>query len=178
MWEYFLSLVWLFLPAGCANMVASLVRAVPFLNYPLDFNFTLKGKVVLGPHKTWRGLFFGILAALLMSYVQVKIYGQNFPYVFFDYSQINFWLWGLLMGGGAILGDALRSFIKRRRNILPGHPWFPYDQIDWVLGAAILISFYIPISWDKIVIAVLLSTAIHPAINYLCYIFHLQKNKF
>ncbi|MDD5749713.1 MAG: CDP-archaeol synthase [Patescibacteria group bacterium] len=176
MLEYFLSLIWLFLPAGAANMAASLSKFIPFLNYPLDFGLTFRSRPLLGSHKTWRGLFFGLLAAWLLAYWQVK--QVIFAYAFFDYSQINFWLWGLLLGAGAILGDAIRSFIKRRLGIMPGHPWFPYDQIDWVIGAGVLASFYVPISWDKLLVAIILATLIHPAVNYFCYIIHLQKNKF
>ena len=177
-WHYFLSLVWLFLPAGCANMFASLSKIIPILNYPLDFNRTFKGQALLGSHKTWRGFFFGIVAAILMAYIQKINYEPSAFYYLYEYDKINFWLLGFLSGFGALFGDALRSFIKRRRGIPPGKLWFPYDQIDWIIGAIIFMSFYLVIDWKLMVIAILLSVVIHPIVNYLSYILKLQKNKF
>src|SRR4051812_27852644 len=44
-------------------------------------------------------------------------------------------LLGAWIGLGALSGDLVKSFAKRRRGILPGQAWIPFDQIDWLLGA-------------------------------------------
>lgn len=176
--NYFLQLVWLFLPAGFANMTASFSKHIDFLDYPVDFGFKWRAKRIFGDHKTYRGFFFGILAALLCAYLQKHFYQETFYYSFLDYNKINFWILGLLSGFGALLGDLLRSFFKRRMDFPPGSVWFPFDQVDWILGAIIALSFYIDISNDKILIAILLAVLIHPAVNYICYLLRLQKNKF
>ncbi len=175
---YLLQVIWLFLPAGCANMAAAASKCVPFLSYPIDANKTWRGNIIFGSHKTWRGLFFGFLAAIAMAYIQQTIYHTGANYYLFDYSHLNFWILGVLMASGALLGDLLRSFIKRRLHINPGTLWFPFDQVDWILGAIIFTAWYVPISLGQMIIAVLLSVLIHPLVNYVCYLIHMQKNKF
>jgi len=175
---YLLQIIWLFLPAGCANMAAAASKHVPFLAYPIDGNKSWRHEPFFGAHKTWRGLFFGLIASILMAYIQQNVYNTDIRYYLFDYSSLNFWLMGLLMGAGALLGDLVRSFIKRRLHINPGTPWFPFDQVDWILGAIIFTAWYLPISFGQMVTAVLLSMVIHPLVNYFSYLIHLQKNKF
>jgi CDP-2,3-bis-(O-geranylgeranyl)-sn-glycerol synthase len=36
-------------------------------------------------------------------------------------------------------GDALKSLVKRRVGIAPGAPWIPWDQLDFALGALVLV---------------------------------------
>lgn len=62
-----------------------------------------------------------------------------------DYEKVDFILLGALMGGGALIGDLVKSFIKRRLDVPPGKPWFPWDQLDWIAGAMLLSSIvYVP----------------------------------
>ena len=35
-------------------------------------------------------------------------------------------------------GDAVKSSFKRRVGIAPGQPWFPADQLDFIVGAMAL----------------------------------------
>lgn len=177
-WVYFLKLVWLFLPAGAANMLAGLSKKFPIFNYPIDGGRRWRGKRIFGDHKTWRGFIFGLFGGILMAYLQVALYSPDKSYYLFDYSQFNFWWWGSLSGLGALLGDLIRSFFKRRVDIRPGGVWFPFDQTDWIIGAIIFMSFYVHLTWSHIITAVLLSLVVHPLVNYICYLFHIQKNKF
>lgn len=117
-------ILWLMLPAIGANMTASLVRDIPILNTPLDLGFTFRGKRITGDHKTYRGLVFGILAAITIVYLQQIIYPIIVGYSVIDYSQANTLLLGILLGGGALFGDALKSFFKRQCNILQGRLGF------------------------------------------------------
>lgn len=55
----------------------------------------------------------------------------------FDYQPAVIWLTGPLFGAGALLADAAESFFKRQRNIAPGHVWFPFDQMDYIIGGCI-----------------------------------------
>ncbi|MCD4760456.1 CDP-archaeol synthase [bacterium] len=177
-WHYFLELVWLFLPAGCANMAASFFRRVHFLDYPVDFGRSWRGKRFFGDHKTFRGFFFGILSAVLFVHFQKAIYPSMINYSILNYYQINVWIVGLLMGWGALLGDLVRSFIKRRLGTPPGVYWFPFDQIDWLIGTQVFVIFYLDLNWQIVVASLLLSIIIHPLVNYSCYLLKLQKNKF
>jgi len=43
---------------------------------------------------------------------------------------------------GALLGDIVESFFKRRKGIERGKDWIPFDQLDFIIGVLFL-SFII-----------------------------------
>jgi CDP-2,3-bis-(O-geranylgeranyl)-sn-glycerol synthase len=43
------------------------------------------------------------------------------------------------MGLGTAVGDAVKSFFKRRVGIAPGASWPVFDQIDFLLGAYLFV---------------------------------------
>lgn len=173
----FIKIVWFFLPAGCANMLTAFVKRWPILNYPVDFGKKFKGERIFGSHKTWRGIVFGILGAVAMVFIQKSFYSYTTEITLLDYRQVSAWVLGGLFGLGAALGDLIRSFFKRRVGIEPGGKWFPFDQVDWIIGAIIAVSFYITIPWTYTAVAIIVAVVLHPAINYVCYLAGLQKNK-
>jgi CDP-2,3-bis-(O-geranylgeranyl)-sn-glycerol synthase len=169
---------WFLLPAGIANMSPIIFRWVPFLNFPIDFNQKINGKPIFGKNKTYRGFFVGILIAILITYIQRLLYDQTASIAIIDYSSINIYLLGFLFGFGALFGDLIKSFIKRRCRIAPGKSWMPLDQIDWIIGALVFSWFYVSISWQHMVVAVILFSLLHPLANLVGYLLHVQKNKF
>jgi len=78
-----------------------------------------------------------------------------------DYGQVNFVLLGALMGGGALTGDLVKSFIKRRLDIPPGRPWFPWDQLDWIMGAMLLSSFVYSPPVGAVIVTAVLYVGVH-----------------
>jgi CDP-2,3-bis-(O-geranylgeranyl)-sn-glycerol synthase len=52
-----------------------------------------------------------------------------------DYALLPSQWVGKLFGLGALGGDAVESFFKRRVGIPSGHAWVPWDQLDYVIGA-------------------------------------------
>ena len=136
--------LWFLLPGILANTIPVLVKNIKFLDYPIDFKKKLNGKRIFGDHKTFRGFFFGILTALLIVYLQKALYSVEFfrRYSLIDYSSQNIFFLGFLLGFGALFGDSLKSFFKRRLGIKPGDSWFPFDQTDFVFG---MILFILPI---------------------------------
>lgn len=173
-----LALTWFFLPAGVANMAAAISRYLPILDYPLDGNKKFYGQPIFGSHKTYRGLFFGLLAAIIFVYIQRWLAPSLAEYNIVDYQHSDIWLFGLMMGLGVMLGDLARSFIKRRFGLPPGQPWFPWDQLDWIIGAIIFTYWYQPLPWGMILIAVILAVVVHPLVNYLSYLAKIQNHKF
>lgn len=169
--------IWFFLPAGLAN--ASPIYAVKIpglkkLGYPLDFNRKFRGKLVFGKNKTWRGLILAIAVGIAAVSVQHLIYSHNSwiqtiskPV---DYRTINFVLLGALLGAGAILGDAVESFAKRRLDIKPGFSWFPYDQIDYIFGGCILSLFIIRLSVQEYLLILIAWFFIHLVSSYIGYL--------
>jgi CDP-2,3-bis-(O-geranylgeranyl)-sn-glycerol synthase len=161
--------IWFFLPAGFANMFASLSKRINFLNYPIN-------KKLFGSNKTYRGFLFGVLAAIIICFIQFLLYPYTKTIAITNYS--NFILIGFLLGFGALLGDLIESFFKRRIKIKPGKSWPIFDQLDWIIGAIILSSLYIRLSATHIIIAIIFAIIIHPTFNLLGYNLRLQKNKF
>lgn len=141
--------IWFFLPAALGNavpVIAHVYKWVPFLNKPMDFGLSWKGKRILGDHKTWRGFVFAVLTGAAVCSLQKYLY-LNLPdlrslYIY-DFTNINPLVLGSLMGGGAIIGDAVKSFLKRQNGIDPGQKWLIFDQIDYVLGGLAFAGLYL-----------------------------------
>lgn len=171
----------LILPAGIANMMPVLVAKVPFLNAPMDFGYSFRGKRIFGDHKTWRGLVFGMMSAGIVNALLLlalwNIFGEGRPIEMIGY-QRSFYA-GLILGAGALLGDAIKSFFKRQLNIAPGKSWVPFDQVDWILGALIAVHFLVqPQPTEVWIAALLLFGLLHPVINILGYVLHIKKKMF
>lgn len=170
-------IVWFMLPACVANMMPVLVKKLPVLNYPLDGGKTFFGKRITGDHKTWRGLIFGVLAAVLIALLQMILAPYLSVYLLIEYSFVNTVVVGLLLGSGALIGDAVKSFVKRQIKISEGKSWPPFDQIDWIIGAFIFTEFYFSLSPVILLGALLLLAPLHPLMHYLGYILGLTKEK-
>jgi CDP-2,3-bis-(O-geranylgeranyl)-sn-glycerol synthase len=137
-----LAVLYFFVPAYVANMAPVLVR--PFfrsLAVPLDGGATLRGRRVLGDHKTWRGLLAGVVAGMLVWEAQVAVFQAGFlpGLAILDYSAAGIWP-GVLLGFGALVGDAAKSFLKRQLDIAPGESWLGPDQLDFMVGAFACVS--------------------------------------
>lgn len=149
--EYLIFALWFFLPAGLANASPVVANKIPLINKfktPLDFGKTYRGKQLFGKNKSWRGLLTGILVATITVLAQKWLFDQsawlqnNISLV--DYHTVSLWL-GPLLGAGALLGDAVESFFKRQFDVPPGEPWFPFDQIDYIIGGILLSSLVAPL---------------------------------
>lgn len=175
--DIILKSIYFMAPVYFANMAPVLVKNINFLDYPIDFNKRFRGEPILGNHKTWRGLFFGVIAGIVSAYIQYRL----FAYLFFagisiiDYSD---WLViGFLLGFGALFGDLVKSFFKRRLDIKPGRQFIPWDQLDYTIGSLLLISvFYVP-SAEIIVSVLIINFLLHVIANHLAYYLRLSKVK-
>jgi len=142
---YLLQIFYLFLPAGIGNLVPPFAAIfLPQYNQPLDFNRTFRGKRILGSHKTIRGIILGLIGGELMFLLQRALFTVPF---FHNLSLIDYTTFPIYFGAfaalGSLTGDAVKSFFKRQSNIKPGSSWFPWDQIDWVIGSFIVSTFFI-----------------------------------
>jgi CDP-2,3-bis-(O-geranylgeranyl)-sn-glycerol synthase len=136
--------------ANIAPIPASKISWLKKYDAPMDFGKTYRGKRIFGAHKTWRGLIVGIIVATLVLWLQ-QLAVEHFAWAAslsgqVDYAQLPTLILGPLFAIGALGGDAVESFFKRRHNIPPGGTWFPWDQLDSVLGTAIVILPYIVLS--------------------------------
>ena len=149
------------------------------LEKPVDFGKKFRGEPILGNHKTWRGVIFGIIVGISMVWVQTWLYRIPFfkSVSFLDYSEVNILLLGFLISIGAIFGDLFFAFIKRRLKLVPGQPFMPFDQTNYIMGAALfltpLLNFEISI-WLTLFI---LTFFLHVSVNLIGFWFGINKNK-
>lgn len=166
-----LTSVYFILPAYFANMLPVLFAK---LKLPLGKPVSEK---LFGKNKTIRGLcaaFFGALMVLFVQkYLQEINQLENFRLL--DYRQINLVLWGFLFGMGAILGDLVESFFKRRMKIKPGRSWFPFDQLDFIIGSLVFTYPFYRLDWEVVLIIVFITPLLHFLANLLAYFFGLKK---
>jgi CDP-2,3-bis-(O-geranylgeranyl)-sn-glycerol synthase len=147
-------LLYLMLPAYAANM------APPFVKYWKGWNAPIAARH-LGHHKTVVGFILGVCAAVVVTFVQSRI---AWPGALIDYDG---WLpLGLRLGIGAMAGDSVKSFAKRRRGIRPGEPWVPFDQLDFVLGALVLLGNDARLSVLDYALILALTGGGHIAVNH------------
>ena len=175
--------IWLFLPAGLANMApifAAHWRLWPALDKPIDGGRQWRGKRLFGDHKTLRGFVVGWLTALIAVLIQAWLEAvspalKEFIYIF-DYEQVNLLAWASALSLGALGGDAIKSFFKRRAGVKPGKSWVPFDQIDYVAGtiAASLLVVQLPLRFY--VIALIAGLALHPLSTFLGWLFKLKDS--
>lgn len=160
----------LYLPAMVANAMPLICRKYVFRNpHPIDFRMSFyDGRRVLGDNKSIEGFISGTVAGALVG----LIYGSYMR------SQFNEWLtYGLLSGVGAMVGDLLNSFIKRRLGMKPGQPFIPFDQISFIIGAFVIIKISKvdlmvnhELSLNDFIAGLLLAGVLHPLTNYIAYL--------
>jgi CDP-2,3-bis-(O-geranylgeranyl)-sn-glycerol synthase len=144
-------------PAYVANMAPLLTRYWSGWNRPISARW-------LGSHKTVMGFATGMLGALATSFVQHAI-GYDTRIVDSD----NWVELGVRFGLGAMTGDSAKSFFKRRRGIPPGQPWLPFDQVDFVLGALLLVAPRSTLALGDVALVLGLSFGGHIAVSHAAY---------
>ncbi len=162
--------LYFFLPAYIANMAPVLVKKVPFLNRPVHAR-------LLGGHKTWRGLVAAVLAGGVVFWLQKIAYQAGFrSLAVIDYADFSVLL-GFLLGAGAIVGDLVKSYYKRKEGIKPGHSWIPFDQLDFVVGG-IVGSFFLYVPPARIVLVLLVvSPLLHVLFHYIGYLLKMNDTR-
>ncbi|MBI4145121.1 CDP-archaeol synthase [Candidatus Woesearchaeota archaeon] len=152
-----LQLGYFFLPAYVANMMPVIGKDwLKDLARPVNAHW-------FGGHKTWRGIVLGVIGAIVIAFVQSRLA----PYVgtFSIAPYRDWWLLGSMLGLGALLGDLLKSFIKRRLAIKPGASWVPFDQIDFVIGGLALSSLVFFPGWAAATVLLVMSFFLHIIVN-------------
>ncbi|PIZ51701.1 hypothetical protein COY27_02770 [Candidatus Woesearchaeota archaeon CG_4_10_14_0_2_um_filter_33_13] len=170
-WLIILQSLYFFLPAYIANMAPVLFKWLPILNRPV----WEKG---LGTNKTWRGLVAATLVGGLVFSLQKLFHNTGFVQLsLINYSDFSVLL-GFLLGFGAIAGDAVKSYYKRKIGIAPGKPWMPFDQLDFVIGGlAVSFFFYVP-PVSIIIVLLLFSPFLHIIVNHFGYWLKINKSRF
>lgn len=128
--------LWLYLPAFIANAVPVFVGKARWLA-PYRFPIWENG---LGKNKTWVGVIAAIVAGTLGGWLQISL--TPWPH-----SPVTWIAWSALISVGAMAGDCVKSYCKRRIGIKPGGAWPVVDGIDYVVGALVCgLPLFVP-SW-------------------------------
>ena len=165
-----LNSLYFFLPAYLANMMPFFFRKLQLLNQPVS-------EKVFGKNKTWRGLLVATLTGGLVFWLQKLAYVSGFrSLAIIDYADFSISL-GFLLGFGAIIGDLVKSYYKRKVGFKPGESWFMFDQLDFVIGA-LLFSFFVYVLPAEVFFTIIIgSPFLHILVNYLGYLLGIRKQK-
>jgi CDP-2,3-bis-(O-geranylgeranyl)-sn-glycerol synthase len=159
--------IWLMLPAYITNASAAFFGG----KMPIDRGFFLGKTRLFGDGKTYEGFLKGLLCGFgtgifqqifLSEYIKMPSFGL-FP---------SFFLTLFCLSAGAMLGDLLGSFIKRRLGLKRGAPLPLVDQLDFVGGAWLLLflftrEWFVKTFSVQIIIAVIIiSPLLHLLTNY------------
>jgi CDP-2,3-bis-(O-geranylgeranyl)-sn-glycerol synthase len=164
--------LWFILPAYIANAFPVIFGG----GRAIDMGKKLPdGKPIFGSHKTFRGFIAGLIAGILTSIGQTFMLQYNTSSDFVLPFQFNV-LIGSMIALGALVGDLIHSFIKRRIGLVEGSPLPVADQLDFVVGA---ILFSLPVSTSPplltIVLVIVITPPIHLLTNFIAYMLGAKK---
>lgn len=197
---FILEALWLFLPAYMANMAPVFaMKMFPAWNARIDGGrLWSDGRPVLGAGKTWRGFGAGCLMGAVTGAAQSTIRFTEVPFPDMGYAWSGgLWgplLLGLALGAGAIVGDAVKSFFKRRTGREGGAPWIPFDQLDFVVGGLVFVGLmslalspmaagegiwivteFGGANWPRLVVVFVATPLLHFVVNVIGYKLRLKK---
>ena len=170
--------IYFMLPAYLANVSALVFGG----GKPLDFGRNFRdGRRIIGNGVTWRGTIIGTLIGTVIGIIQGSIsayYGSVFnliPGIMIiqgpiPASILQGAIIGLFLGGGALIGDAAGSFIKRRIGIERGKAAPFLDQLDFVVGALVFASIIVFIPLNMIIFILIISIVLHLLTNIIAYL--------
>lgn len=120
------------IPAYIPNSAAALFGG----GKPIDSGRTWSdGRRIFGEGKTWRGFIGGVLSGILFGILLIVI--ENYA----GWS-IQTLLSVVLLSFGALLGDLVKSFFKRRLDKKRGEEWLIADQYDLVAGSMLMVFLF------------------------------------
>ena len=164
--------IYFMLPAYLANASALAFGG----GKPLDSgrNFT-DGRRIFGDGVTWRGTLIGAGIGTLIGLLQGIVYMLGLLPITIHLNIIQWILLGFFLGGGALIGDACGSFLKRRMNIERGRPTPFLDQLDFVVGALVFASIIVILPFYMIILILIISFILHLSANIIAYLFGIKK---
>ncbi|MGB9964629.1 CDP-2,3-bis-(O-geranylgeranyl)-sn-glycerol synthase [Halobacterium hubeiense] len=167
--------VWVMLPAYVPNNAAVLAGG----GRPIDGGRTWGGKRVLGDGKTWRGTAVGTLAGVALALALNAV--EHAASDALDVALPAFPPAAMVaLPAGAMLGDVLASFLKRRTGRERGAAFPLLDQLDFVVVALALAAVAAP-AWfgatftlDVVVAILVLTPLLHVLTNGIAYLLGLK----
>jgi len=138
-----------------------IARKLKLKLHPIDFKkFFIDNKRIFGDGKSIEGSLVGVLSSIVLS-------------VFLD---VNIKL-AFLIGIGAVFGDIFESFIKRRIGKERGEDWYPWDSIDFYIGAVLFSQLWNYIKIIEIIVIGIILIFIHPIMTKVAKILGIKEVK-
>jgi CDP-2,3-bis-(O-geranylgeranyl)-sn-glycerol synthase len=169
------------------------------------------GKRILGDHKTWSGLLgpliigipisIGIASLFLVLWPSIAQFQseaskEGLYIIYDDISYYKYYFIGgkfpsgfialviriILCSYGAVVGDLIGSFCKRRLDIASGQPFWIMDQLDFAVIALIFVSipalFFPDLFWipdlNIIIFLIILTPSVSIIANTIAYLIGLK----
>jgi len=147
------SALWFILPAYVANATPIVLGG----GRPIDAGKKFAdGRSIFGAGKTVQGFIAGLAAGTFVGLLQGIAAGTLSRYLAL----------GFLLALGALLGDLLGSFIKRRLGIKRGGLAPGLDQLSFVVVALLAASPLALPSWEIVLTIIITTLPIHLATNF------------
>ncbi len=144
--------LWTIFPAYVANAAPVVLGG----GRPIDGGKKFSdGRPIFGPGKTIRGFIGGLIAGTIFAVLQGLAAGSLPSYA----------LRGFLFSLGALIGDLLGSFVKRRMNMERGAPAPVMDQLGFVIVAMLFAGLVFTPSWEVVVTILIITLPIHLITN-------------
>lgn len=160
--------LWFIAPAYAANAFPPLLKG----RKPVDNGAKFGKHRILGDGKTVEGTLGGIGFGIFVGFIQIyfqKIIPSGLGLMEMSIQVI------VLLSVGAILGDLVNSFFKRRFGIQRGERVTLINRLDFLFGALILSYPFVKIGWEYVIILVILTPVMHKLANILAFALNIKK---
>jgi CDP-2,3-bis-(O-geranylgeranyl)-sn-glycerol synthase len=182
--------LWVLIPTYVANAFATFSGG---RGPALDFGRTwpVDGERILGPSKTWLGVLLGTLSGLLVGLLLAQLILWAPPSLAlvprFGATLAASFPALLILAGGALGGDALGSFFKRRLGFRSSESVPLLDQVPFVLVPLLLLALLDPrlvaaalggspfLETISVAWILLLTLFLHTAFNWVGYFIGAKK---
>ncbi|MBX7170880.1 MAG: CDP-archaeol synthase [Pyrinomonadaceae bacterium] len=152
---------------------------------PIDNEKTFRGKRIFGDNKTYRGILMTAIGTALGFGIQMFLHRfEIFRQIeLLDYQSVRVISIGFFIGAAAMLSELPNSFIKRQIDIAPGATtngiwnlfFYIFDQIDYLIGVWIVLTFYVEVTFQRIIFSVVFLFFSHQIISLLGYWLGMRK---
>ncbi len=166
LWIIAANAFWLAAPAYAANAFPPLVRG----RKPLDRDAMLHGRRLFGDGKTIEGtvsgIAFGIFIGIMQLFFQPYVADVIAPYgTLILLSPVLI----ALLSAGAMAGDIIGSFIKRRMGMERGSPALLLDQLGFVVTALLFSMAVVSVMPEVFAFLVIVTPVVHWIANQIGY---------
>ena len=174
---------WYIFPSYVANGFAVFSKFIKS-RHSIDNGRLLRdGQPIFGPGKSWEGFFIGFISGVLFGIAQLLtapfllqiieqylvLPSELYPIVLLSSPLV------LLIALGALIGDILGSFLKRRLKIPRGKPAPFIDQLDFLVVSLLFGAIVYPLPLVHILFLLVVTPLIHLLANVIGYLLRVKQ---